>query len=153
MPLPYDVLSSLSSRFHVDRIPRHKRFDADWNSRPDLPLTSSWSPKCRIKSIGITERELFTGDISFTLIINPHHPWEFPGSPTVRTACSHHCQGPGWNPWSENWGPTSCATWPNKTSIRTIQLGAFAIPGVLFTPEAPKRLASLSHSPSMKSCS
>ena len=53
-----------------------------------------------LSQIGITERGQFTGDISFTLIIKPCRPWEFPGGPVVRTACSH-CQGPTWNPWSE----------------------------------------------------
>ena len=38
---------------------------------------------------------------------------EFPGCPVVRTLCSHF-PGPGFNPWSRNWDPTSCVVWPKK---------------------------------------
>ena len=31
---------------------------------------------------------------------------KFPGSPVVRTLCSH-CRRPGFNPWLGNWDPTS----------------------------------------------
>ena len=31
---------------------------------------------------------------------------EFPGSPAVRTLCSH-CRRPGFSPWLGNWDPTS----------------------------------------------
>ena len=39
--------------------------------------------------------------------------WEFPGGPVVRTPC-FHCRGPGFDPWSGNEDPTSCAAGQKK---------------------------------------
>ena len=49
-----------------------------------------------------------------------NEPRKFPGSLVVRTLNSH-CQGPKFNPWSENSDPTSCTAWTKRERERERQ--------------------------------
>ena len=48
--------------------------------------------------------------------MNTHTLREFPGGPVVGTLC-FHSQGCGFNPWSGNYNPASCAAWPINNYI------------------------------------
>lgn len=58
---------------------------------------------------------------------------KFPGSPAVRTLCSH-CRRPGFNPWLENWDPTSHSA-GQKTNKQKSSLG-WKYPQIMTLPFA-----------------
>ena len=72
---------------------------------------------------------------------------KFPGSPAVRTLCSH-CRRPGFNPWLENWDPTSHSA-GQKTNKQKSSLG-WKYPQIMTLPFA-KILETTAHHSS--SCS
>ena len=52
-----------------------------------------------------------------------------------------HCCKPGFNPWSENYDPISCMTWPGKKKVLTCSLCCLVAKSCLTLNAAPWTVA------------